>query len=140
MCPARGRSRRPEPPMPQPGGCRRQSAPDAQRLAGVGDELARAAVALLGLLGECPRERGVERGWKAGTKLARRRRCVVKVRIEDGDLRGIGKRRLSRQALVEHAPERVDVGTAVKRLTADLLRRNVVERPDELAGLGGAGA
>ena len=36
----------------------------------------------------------------------------------------------------EHAAERVDVGAPVHLLAADLLRRDVVDGPDELAGAG----
>ena len=41
------------------------------------------------------------------------------------------ERPLSGQALVEHAAERVDVGTAVDIATVDLLGWDVVERPDQ---------
>ena len=46
------------------------------------------------------------------------------------------KRRRPRQALVQHAGERVTVGAGVDVLTADLLRGDVVERPHYLPGLG----
>ena len=44
------------------------------------------------------------------------------------------ERRRAREALVENAGERVDVGATVDRAALDLLRRGVLGRPDEAAG------
>ena len=44
------------------------------------------------------------------------------------------ERRVAREHEGEHAAERVDVGAGVDALAADLLRRDVAERPDPAAG------
>ena len=48
------------------------------------------------------------------------------------------ERPLAREALEQHAAERVDVDSSVDRLPADLLRRDVVDRADEPAVAGEA--
>jgi hypothetical protein len=48
------------------------------------------------------------------------------------------ERALSGQALVKHATEGIDVGAVVDRAARDLLRRHVVDRPDEAAVAGQA--
>ena len=64
---------------------------------------------------------------------ARRRRLGLEVREHDRDLRVAPERRLPDEALVEHAAERVDVRPPVDLLAGDLLRRDVVDRAEQVA-------
>ena len=53
------------------------------------------------------------------------------MRVNDRDVGVLRKRPLARQRLVEHAAERVDVGRHADLVPLDLLRRRVVDSPDE---------
>ena len=57
------------------------------------------------------------------------------MRLQHCDLAIARVRRLTRQAVVQDAAERVDVGAAVERLAPDLLGAAVVDCPEEGAGL-----
>src|SRR5436305_772532 len=46
---------------------------------------------------------------------------------------------MSCQALIQHAPERVDVAPGIEDPALDLLRRHVVERADERLGVSETG-
>jgi hypothetical protein len=61
------------------------------------------------------------------------RRLLVHVRPERLGLGRAPERRRSRQTLVQYATQRVAVSATVDRITADLLRRQVVERADRPA-------
>src|SRR5262249_27994275 len=65
-------------------------------------------------------------------------RRLVQVREDDRQLTLAIERPLARKALVEHTAERVDICSPVDRAALDLLRRNVVDRPDEAALAGQA--
>ena len=52
---------------------------------------------------------------------------------------GAVERHLARQHLEEHRRQGEEIGAGVERLAAHLLRRHVVRRPDDGAGLGEAG-
>ncbi len=66
------------------------------------------------------------------------RRRFHQVREHEGGVVLGVERRMSGEALEEHAAERVHVGPRVRDLTTELLGRRVVERPHELAGTGDA--
>ena len=68
--------------------------------------------------------------------LARARRRLLEVAVEDLLVRRAGERRCADEALEEDAAERVDVDAAVERPPEDLLRRRVLRRADEVAGDG----
>ena len=82
-------------------------------------------VAILLVLRQRPPQHGVER--RTGSGGGSSCRCAHSVSAS----RLAPERRRARQALVEHARERVLVAAAVDRLAADLLGREVVERADE---------
>ena len=74
--------------------------------------------------------------------LARGRRLLVEVGVDDRDLGDAGERDGARERLEEQAAERVDVGAPVDLLAADLLRGDVVDRAHQAAvgGLAVGGA
>ena len=109
---------------------------EAERRACRVHELTRRAVAPAGVLGERAGEDGVELARELGAGLARRRRLLVHVGPEEGDVGCPRKRRLAGQALVEDTAERVEVGAGVDLVPRDLLRRDVLERADDVAGGG----
>ncbi len=55
------------------------------------------------------------------------------MREDHRDVRLAPERRLAREAFVEHAAERVDVGASVDVVAGDLLGRDVVDRPHQVA-------
>ena len=65
----------------------------------------------------------------------RRGRRFEQVRGDRGGVGSLFERPQSGQALVENAPERIDVRPGVDRLPLELLGRCVVDRPDEGPGL-----
>jgi hypothetical protein len=73
---------------------------------------------------------------KLGAPLARVGRRLGQVREADLGDSASGERRLARDALVEHAAERVDVARARRFLSLDQLGREVVRGAEQLA-LGG---
>ena len=109
-----------------------------QRVARGGGERAARAVALVRLLRERARDDAVPGGRQLGPQLGQPRRRLVQVREHDRQLALALERPLAREALEEHAAERVDVGAAVDLLAADLLGRDVVDRADEAAVAGEA--
>ena len=114
--------------------CRRRRL-EAERGGGGLDQLAAAPVAVLPVLSQRLAKHRVEP--PVATK---RRGLVLHVRPHRLGLGGAPERRLAGETLVEHAPERVGVGAPVDRFAADLLGRQVVERPDEPPGVGGVPA
>jgi hypothetical protein len=56
------------------------------------------------------------------------------VRPQHPDLEVSGVGRVTRQALEDHAAERVDVGPPVHGIALDVLGRHVVDRADQLTG------
>ncbi len=97
-------------------------------------------IAVLGLLGHGPGDDLVERRRHVRSDLAQRRRRLLHV---GPDLGRLGVARVGDppgEHLVEHAAERVDVRARVDRAALELLRRDVVERADEHAGLRHAAA
>ena len=109
--------------------CARQLA--AQRRLARSGERAPARIAVARRLRERLRDDRVEAGGNARPHVARPRRRLVHVRVDGGDLGLALERRLPREALEEHAPERVDVGPAVDRAALDLLGRDVRDGADE---------
>ena len=104
-------------------------------------EVAGGRVALVGVLGHRARDDGVEAPARSP------RRSVGRHRRRGGELRPqlrlvalALERHAAGQRVVQDAAERVDVGAGVDAAAADLLGRDVVERPDPLAGAGRAGA
>ncbi len=90
-------------------------------------------VALLGRLGQRPRDHLVELRRQLGPVLAHSRRLGVQVGEHHCDVGVAAERRLPDKALVEHAAERVDVGTSVELLAGDLLGSDVVDRAHQLS-------
>ena len=122
-------------------GSAREAAPagtwrgDAERLAGLVDQLAAGWLPLVGLLGEslgrAPESTAVAgRDWLAGG-----RRRVLEVGEEGGHHRLAAEGRLAREALVEDTGERVEVGAPVDRLPTYLFGGDVVGRAGEVAAL-----
>ena len=73
-------------------------------------------------------------GGRSGRSSRHRRRRVLDVRPQHADLDIARVGSVPGQALEEQAPERVHVGALVDGIALDLLGRDVVDRPDELAG------
>ena len=84
-------------------------------------ELGTAGVAVAGRLRERPRQDVVEARGEAGPDVARAWRGLVDVGVDRCELALARERRLARQALEEHAPERVDVCPRVDGAALDLL-------------------
>ena len=64
------------------------------------------------------------------------RRRLAQVRVDDRHVGVALERHVAREAVEEQARERVDVGARVDVAALDLLGRDVVDRPHQLAGLG----
>ena len=103
------------------------------------DELHRGVLALLGLLGQRASDDIVEPCRQRGHSLADLRRRRGHVGKHDRRLRVRRERHHSGQAPIEDRRQAVDVAERRRRLRVDLLWRDVVERPDELSGLGQPG-
>ena len=82
---------------------------DTQRIARRGRELARGRVPLVGILGERPRDDRVERGGQLRAPLVERRGRRVHVGVQRRDVGVATVRRRAREALEQHAAERVDI-------------------------------
>src|SRR6202034_3216643 len=80
-----------------------------------------------------------ERGRQLGTPVGDLRRLLHYVRVDGRRLVRLRERDLSGQALDQPPGECVDVALAGRRIALDLLRGDVVDRADELAGAGQAG-
>ena len=102
-----------------------------ERLAGFGNQLATGRETVVRCLGERLLDDRVNRVGKIGAKAGHERRRLLQVREDDLELAVALERRGARQALVEHAAERVDVRARVDRSTLDLLWSDVRDRPDE---------
>ena len=89
-----------------------------------------------GILLECGEKRLHDPFGKLGAPLARVGRRLGQVREPDLGDPAAGEGRLSRDALVKDAPERIHVAGARRLLTLDQLGREVVRRAEQLA-LGG---
>ncbi len=113
----------------------RRRRPLAERVPCRAHELTAAREAVRRRLGERPGDHVVELRRQIRTLRVRRGRRLEQVRGDRGGIRSLLERPQSGQALVENAPERVDVRPGVDRLPFELLRRRVVDRPDEGAGL-----
>jgi hypothetical protein len=108
---------------------------DPERQAGRLEELAAAPVALRRVLRQRPRDHRVDRRRKLRVSCARGRRLVGHMRPQHRHQPVRVERRLTRQALVEDAAERVLIAPRVDGPAVDLLRGDVVGRPHELARL-----
>ena len=97
---------------------------------GSGDELRATRVPRVLLLGERPVQHAVQ-----CRAPANRTRIGLQVRPQRLRLGAPPEGRGAGEALVEHARQRVAVRAAVDLLATDLLRGQVVERPDHLAGV-----
>ena len=96
------------------------------------DELGAGLPAVLRILGHRAPDDGVERGGHAGPPLARSRRLVLEVGVDRRHLRIPGEGHLAGQCLEQHAPEGVEVGTAIGLLARDALWCHVIDRADQL--------
>ena len=97
--------------------------------------LARGRIALVGILGRRAGDDVVEGPDELAARRARgMRRRVGDVRPQLGHVAVLGVRDLAGQHLVQDAAERVDVRAPVDRVALDLLRGDVVGRPDPGAG------
>ena len=105
---------------------------------GVARERPRRLEARRRILGNGPRDHGIQLPCRDGCDGRERRRLLFEVRIQRGDLGLAPERRPPGDGLEQHAPERVDVGPPVDLVAADLLGRAVLDRAHELAGLGQA--
>ena len=101
-----------------------------------GDELAAGRIPVVGILGQRARDHRVDGTGQLGPDRARWRRRLLDVSPYDRGVDVLDERDAPGEALVEHAAERVDVCPAVHVRVLDLLRRDVVDRPQQLAGLG----
>ncbi len=88
----------------------------------------------LGILREALEDGGLQLLAHVGAERPHRLRQLVDDAIEDG-LHLARERRLARETLVEHRPERVDVRAPVERPRGDLLGAEVDDGPDERPGL-----
>ncbi len=123
----RGRSRRCAPPPHRA---------TLQRRGGGAGEIAGRGVAVVALLGEGAGDDRVEGAELRAERLAAR---PAGARTSSRPSPPGREGRPAGEHLVEHAPERVDVGARVELVAADLLGRDVVERADEGAGAGQCG-
>ena len=96
-------------------------------------EVAGRRIAVVRRLGERSRDHGVERGRHAASLDGRRR--LGQMRPQPRLVAFARERHPAGEHVEQHAAERVDVGARVDVAAADLLRRDVVERPDPVAGL-----
>ena len=107
------------------------------------DERVGVRVALVGVLAQRAQHDGVERRRHRGVALRRRDRRLGDLLERDRHRRlGVERQRAGEQ-LVEHDPDRVEVGARVDRVALRLLGREVLRRAHDRAGLGhvgGAGA
>ena len=99
------------------------------RLAQVGRQRGARWVAVLSVFRHRPREEIVE-------IRRQRRRRIVQVSLQHGDLAVARIGRLTREAVVDDAAERVEIRASVERLAANLLRAAVVDGAEERAGVG----
>ena len=113
--------------------------PVDRRRDGGAAEVAGRRVALLRVLGQRALDHGVERGRDLGDEVGRLRRRLGQVRPEARLVAVAAERHDAGEREEQQAAERVDVRAGVDALAADLLRRDIVERPDPVAGLGRAG-
>ena len=91
-------------------------------------------VPLLPGLGQRPCDHPVHRRRQVASRVARTRRRVLEVRVDRHEFGITGERHLARQAPVEDAAQRVDVGASVHVVIApDLLRSDVVDGARERA-------
>ena len=97
---------------------------DPERLAGIVDQLAAGRVAPVGLLGERLRQHLLEPRQDG--------RRLLQLGVERRRVGAAPERRLAREALVEHAAERVHIGAAVDLLAADLLGGDVIGGAERL--------
>ena len=112
----------------------RRSRARRQRRARRLDQLAAARIALLGLLGQRLCDHLVDRGGQLGAHRRERGRRILDVGVEHLLLPRALERWLAGEALVEEAPERVDVDAMVELLGQDLLRRHVLAGAHEEPG------
>ena len=104
-----------------------------KRAASLVDERRRRPVAILGPLRQSSRHDRVQRLRQLGPALARPGRRLRDMGVEHRGLGLVRERHLAGQRLVEHGGERVEVAGRADGLTADLLRRRVVEGAEVLA-------
>ncbi len=83
------------------------------------------------VLGERAAHDAVEAVAKRRRPVARSRRVVLEVRVDRLDLRPARERRLTREALKQHATQRIEVGAAVDIPAANSLGRQVRDGADE---------
>jgi hypothetical protein len=102
-------------------------------------ELSTARIAPVRILVECPGDHGVHCSWQVWPFGRRNRRICFEVREHDGEIRITMERRPPDEAFVEHAAERVDVGSPVDLLTGDLLGGDILDRAHEVAVVGRGG-
>ena len=95
---------------------------DAESGARVRDQLRARVVSLLPVARDRAREDRVDLAGQLRRVPARRSGLLLEMREDRRDVRRAPEWKLARQRLVEHAAERVDVGAAVDRIAADLLR------------------
>ena len=86
---------------------------------------------LVRVLGHGPGENVVDRCGNALAALARARRRLLQVGVDDRDVGRPGERQGSGERLEEQAAERVDVRSSVDLVAADLLGRDVVDGPHQ---------
>ena len=89
--------------------------------------------AVVGVLRHGPREDGVEARRHVRRAVVQRRRIVVEVRPQRRLVALALVGRNARERVVEHAAQGVDIGAGVEALAADLLGRDVAQRPDPTA-------
>jgi hypothetical protein len=109
------------------------SAESADRDASCLGERPRRWIAVVRGLGHGPGRCGVERGREIGTHLKHRGNGRHEVGVHDGRIVVPHVGRGTRQALVQHTPERVLVGPSVQGPALELLGRGVVQGPHELS-------
>ncbi len=102
----------------------------------VGDQLAGVLVALGGVFGEQLSDERFERGGNIMVESADQRWVVSQDLVDHGGQRLAGEGQRCRQRLVQHDPERKQVGAGVHRFSQGLLRRHVRDGSHHHAHLG----
>jgi hypothetical protein len=97
------------------------------------DKFVAGLISLVGVLGERMSDDRVDLGGKLSPPAGERGRLLVEMGVQSGGRPRALERRLAGQALVEHAAERVEVGTPVGRLARDLLGRGVIDGAGEMS-------
>ena len=107
-----------------------------ERILEIAHEVAARVVAVLRRLGHGPEHHVVDRSRQLGTDGGDRGRKLDQVGPQHRSVIVAAERQPPGEALVQHAPQRIDVGARAHRGALDLLGRDVVDRAEEVPGAG----